>query len=234
MSETTTIPAANRFDWSAFDAYLFDIDGTLLNSRDWVHYNAFHLALKSVYHCEARIDTVPVHGNTDIGILRAAAGLCGIDAERFEGGLAEAQKIMCDDVERHAADLRPELCPSVRELLEGLDAEGKLMGVCTGNLERIGWTKLKAAGIRDRFRVGGFSDRHEFRSDIFRDAMEQAGARLGASARICFVGDTPNDIMAAQKLGMPVLAVATGIYALDQLQQHGPTHSVACCTELLA
>jgi phosphoglycolate phosphatase-like HAD superfamily hydrolase len=63
--------------------------------------------------------------------------------------------------------------------------------------------------------------------------MEQAKAHLGADARICFVGDTPNDILAAQKLGMPVLAVATGIYGLEQLQEHAPTHLVSCCTELL-
>lgn len=232
MSETT-ISARNGFHWIGFDAYLFDIDGTLLNSRDGVHYNSFHTALKNVYKCDARIDKVPVHGNTDIGILRAAAALCGIDGDQFSRRLSEAQGIMGDEVEKNSADLRPELCPSIRELLDSLSAAGRLMGVCTGNLERIGWAKLKAAGVRDRFSVGGFSDRHEFRHDIFRDAMEQARARLGTGAQICFIGDTPNDIMAAQKLAMPVLAVATGIYSMDQLQQHAPTHCVACCTELL-
>jgi len=32
---------AERIQLAAFDAYLFDIDGTLLNSRDAVHYEAF-------------------------------------------------------------------------------------------------------------------------------------------------------------------------------------------------
>ncbi|ABF41522.1 HAD-superfamily hydrolase, subfamily IA, variant 1 [Candidatus Koribacter versatilis Ellin345] len=233
MSETSTLPATSGFDWHGFDAYLFDIDGTLLNSRDWVHYNAFHTALQHVYQCDARIDNVPVHGNTDIGILRAAAALCGVGGERFEHGLVEAQKLMAGEVEKHADQLRPELCPSIRELLDRLHVEGKLMGVCTGNLQRIGWTKLKAAGIRDRFAVGGFSDHHEFRADIFRHAMEQATNRLGSNAKACFIGDTPNDIHAAQKLGMPVVAVATGIYPIEQLQALHPTHCVPCCKELL-
>lgn len=233
MSETSTILPRRDFDWRNFDAYLFDIDGTLLNSRDWVHYNAFHTALQSVYQCKGRIDNVPLHGNTDIGILRATARLCGIEGQAFEERLPEARALMGDEVERHAAELRPELCPSVGELLDGLGAEGKLMGVCTGNFERIGWTKLKAAGIRDHFAVGGFSDFHELREDIFRDALEQARAKLGAEAGVCFIGDTPNDIEAAQKLGIPVLAVATGIYAIGELQQHRPTHCVACCAELL-
>ena len=233
MSETNTVPVTSEFAWRSFDAYLFDIDGTLLNSRDWVHYNAFHTALQNVYQCHERIENVPVHGNTDIGILRATAKLCGVEGERFEQGLSQAQKIMGDEVEMHASELRPELCPSIRELLDSLFADGKLIGVCTGNLQRIGWAKLKAAGIRDRFTVGGFSDRHEFRHDIFRDAMEQAAAHLGNGTKVCFIGDTPNDILAAQKLGMPVLAVATGIYGLDQLEPHAPTHAVGCCTELL-
>ena len=29
------------FVWDAQDAYLFDIDGTLLRSRDRIHFNAF-------------------------------------------------------------------------------------------------------------------------------------------------------------------------------------------------
>ena len=233
MSETSTLGAASGFDWHAFDAYLFDIDGTLLNSRDGVHYNSFHKALQHVYQCDARIDSVPVQGNTDIGILRAAAALCGIEGERFERGLQEALSLMADEVEQNADQLRPELCPSIREVLDALHRDGKLMGVCTGNLQRIGWAKLKAAGIRDRFAVGGFSDQHEFRPDIFRDAMNQAMNQLGSDAKICFVGDTPNDILAAQKLGMPVVAVATGIYPIDQLQQHNPTLCISCCAELL-
>jgi phosphoglycolate phosphatase len=234
VSETSTLRPASAFDWNAFDAYLFDIDGTLLNSRDGVHYNSFHKALKHVYQCDARIDDVPVQGNTDIGILRAAAALCGVEGERFDQRLREAQALMIAEVEQNADQLRPELCPSIRELLEALHSSGKLMGVCTGNLQRIGWAKLKAAGIRDYFSVGGFSDHHEFRPDIFRDAMTQAHAQLGPQAKVCFVGDTPNDILAAQQLGMPVVAVATGIYPIDELQQHAPTHCVACCAELLA
>jgi len=227
------LTSGNGFQWGSFDAYLFDIDGTLLNSRDWVHYNAFHVALEHVYHCNGRIDHVPLHGNTDIGILRAAARLCNLEGERFEAPLREALTLMGDEVERNAADLRPELCPSIRELLSVLSGDAKLLGVCTGNLQRIGWAKLKAAGVRDMFRVGAFSDHHEFRVDIFRDAMEQTHAQLGTAARICFVGDTPNDIQAAQQLNLPVLAVATGIYSLEALEQHRPTHCVTCCTELL-
>ena len=66
------------------DAYLFDIDGTLLNSRDGVHYHAFHAAVREVYGIDSSIDGVPVHGNTDLGILRAVARRAGLSDTEFE------------------------------------------------------------------------------------------------------------------------------------------------------
>jgi beta-phosphoglucomutase-like phosphatase (HAD superfamily) len=40
---------AEEFNWRAFDAYLFDIDGTLLHSRDGVHYEAYLAAMEGLY-----------------------------------------------------------------------------------------------------------------------------------------------------------------------------------------
>ena len=94
MSTLVPTPAGGKalvrpgFHWDAADAYLFDIDGTLLNSRDAVHYFAFQSAVRAVLNLEASIDGVHVHGNTDPGIVRAVlqrAGLgpAAIDAHRY-------------------------------------------------------------------------------------------------------------------------------------------------------
>ena len=74
------------------DAYLFDIDGTLLNSGDAVHYDAFHRALRDVFGIEAKIEGVPVHGNTDVGILRAVTRNAGIDEATFQKIAAKAKQ----------------------------------------------------------------------------------------------------------------------------------------------
>jgi phosphoglycolate phosphatase-like HAD superfamily hydrolase len=222
------------FDWRAFDAYLFDIDGTLLNTRDGVHYTSFHTALREVYGCDGRIDNVPVHGNTDIGILRAAlAGHAPHLNGEFEALLPRALEMMCAEVERNAAQMQPQLCPSIRELLAGLANNGKLLGVVTGNLERIGWCKLERAGIRKYFDFGSFSDQREKREDIFRQGVEQARSLRGPTTTVCFVGDTPADIRAAAALGLPVIAVATGIYSREQLAESGPAMCVRSLAELV-
>jgi len=215
------------------DAYLFDIDGTLLNSRDAVHYCAFHHAVRDVFGIELRLDGVPVHGNTDIGILRAALKRDGISDSEFEAKLPLALQQMCAEATKNAHNMTPEVCPSVRNLLDSLRRAGKLMGVASGNLATIGWLKLKAAGLDEFFAFGSFSDNAEFRADVFRNGVSEVRQRLREDASVCVVGDTPSDVKAAREAGLSVIAVATGIFPMEELSQLHPDACVSCCTELL-
>ncbi len=222
------------FAWSAADAFLFDIDGTLLNTRDGVHYWAFHNAIRRHFPVSSKIDGVPVHGNTDIGIIRAVLAREGVPEQQVAERLPLILEQMCTEVAQNRSGLRPELCPSVMDLVGGLHSAGKLLGVVSGNLERIGWLKLEAAGLRPYFSFGCFSDKREKREDIFLAGIEEARRRTGQDAVVHFVGDTPSDIMAAQQVGAPIIAVATGIFSLDELMRHGPDACFPCCTDLLA
>jgi phosphoglycolate phosphatase len=186
-----------------------------------------------VYGIDSKIDGVPVHGNTDLGILRAVARRAGLSDSEFETKLPAAIASMCATASRNAAYMAPELCPLIAGLLATLQEVGKLLGVVSGNLEPIGWLKLEAAGIRQFFAFGSFSDQRELRRDIFRHGIEEARQRLGAGARVCFVGDTPADIEAARDVGSPILAVATGIFSTADLLVHNPDACVGCCSELL-
>jgi phosphoglycolate phosphatase-like HAD superfamily hydrolase len=224
----------NRSRWANCDAYLFDIDGTLLNARDGVHYHAFHHAVREIYGVDSRIDGVPVHGNTDIGILRAVLRREGISDAEFESRLPLAIEHMCAEVLENAAAIQVELCPSVRSFLERLHETGKLLGVVSGNLEPIGWAKLERAGLREFFSFGRFSTDAELREDIFRLGAAEVERRLGRGACTCVVGDTPSDIAAARNAALPVIAVATGIYTVQVLSDLAPDLCVSCCTELTA
>jgi phosphoglycolate phosphatase len=225
-------PSRQReFNWRAFDAYLFDIDGTLLNSRDPVHYEAFLLAMRELYGRAVGLDGVVLHGSTDPLILLAALARAGICEAQSRLVLPAAMDRMCSEVESRAAELRPELCPAVPRLLAELKAAGKLMGVTSGNVERIAWAKLKAAGIAQFFAFGSFSDRHESRAEIFHWGAQHARL-LRSGARVCFVGDTPADIAAAKFCGFPVIAVATGIHSVQELSQAEPDLCIPACESL--
>lgn len=222
------------FSWWAAEAFLFDIDGTLLNSRDGVHYWAFHNAMRRYFPVSSQIDGVPVHGNTDIGIIRAVLAREGVPEQQVTERLPLIVEDMCAEVSANRGGLDPELCPSVMELIRSLHEAGKLLGVVSGNLERIGWLKLEAAGLRGFFSFGCFSDLHERREDIFRAGIAQARSRLGPDATVHIVGDTPSDILAARAVGFPVIALATGIFSREELLRHGPDACFPCCTDLLA
>lgn len=215
------------------DAFLFDIDGTLLNTRDGVHYFAFRHAVQAIFGVEGTIEGVPVHGNTDLGILRAVMRRQGIADSEFEGKLPALISHMCDEVQRNRARIRVEVCPSIPELLAALHAQGKLLGVVSGNLEPIGWAKIEAAGLRKYFAFGAFSDQREQREAIFRHGIAEARRRRGPQASVVIVGDTPADIVAARQAGVPIVAVATGIFSREQLADLNPDLCLACCTDLL-
>jgi phosphoglycolate phosphatase len=222
------------FDFFSADAYLFDIDGTLLNSRDAIHYFAFRNALKTIYGFEATIDGVPVHGNTDIGILRAVCHLQGVSDADFERQLPRINQMMSEEVLSRSSEIHADLCPSIIDLLQRLHDSGKLIGVVTGNFEAIGWAKLSATGLRKFFHFGSFSDQTERRADIFRNGLAEVRRRLGPHAISYVIGDTPSDIEAAKEVEVPIIAVATGIYPKEQLQALNPDVCLSCCSELLA
>lgn len=221
------------FCWSAGDAYLFDIDGTLLNSRDAVHYFAFHHAIGQVFGRDVKIDGVPVHGNTDIGILRAVLRREGFADADINAGLPQMFATMCAEVERNSEQLKLELCPSISELLSRLHAAGKLLGTATGNLETVGWLKLEKAGVRQMFSFGSFCFPLEHRADILKRGVTLARERLGSGASVYVVGDTPADVAAARQANAPIITVATGIYGFDELLACRPDACFGCGTEML-
>ncbi len=219
--------------WIDADAYLFDIDGTLLNAHGGAHYNAFHSALKQNFNLTCKIDGVPLHGNTDIGILRAVLRREGLTDADFDAQRTAVLDHMCAEVELNRDQMRAEVCPGILELISLLAAQGKLLGVASGNLERIGWLKIEAAQLRDYFAFGAFTDHCETRVEIFRTGIAEVKRRLGLDASVCIIGDTPSDISAAIVAGVPVIAVATGIHGKEELLKHGPDICVDSCAELL-
>src|SRR5215469_18403659 len=225
--------AASRLLPSA-DAYVFDIDGTLLNSRDLVHWNAFRRGMIEAYGVDATIEGIPCHGMTDISILRAAVTRVGIENGEFEAQLPHAIEVLCREVERNKEEFRPQVCPGVKDLLGTLDGSGHLLGVASGNLESVGWHKIAAAGLREFFSFGSFSNHCESRAGIFRNAITEAEQRLGFGACVCFIGDTPADVHAAKEVGAPIVSVATGTFSVDQLRACHPNVCVTHCAELLS
>ena len=209
-------------EWDSFNAYLFDIDGTLLHCRDAVHYFGFCEVLSSIAGKPVTLEGVTAHGNVDVGILRDALAYAGVPEAEWRPRLPAMREHLCRYVEAHKAGFEAEALPGVRAALEHLRAKGAMLGIATGNLATIGRAKLEHTGLWEFFTVGGWSDEYETRADVFRNAVAKMKAAAGANASICVLGDTPVDVAAARANGVPVIAVATGIYSADALLTSSP------------
>jgi len=236
----TAIPPAPRvalragFAWDGQDAYLFDIDGTLLRCRDRVHVNAFTSCVQRVTGFEITLAGISMQGSTDTAILREAWRQAGISGELLEPQADAILKAMCSVVAERRHEMQLVRMPGVEETLRHLAGRGALLGLATGNLEAIGWIKVEEIGLREWFRFGGFSDRYPDRRELIGKAAEKARELAGAEARICVVGDTPRDIEAARANNLAVIAAATGRYTFDELHDAGPDACTTSLADLLA
>lgn len=227
----TPAPASNRtggpeLPWDGFDAYLFDIDGTLLRCRDRLHSSAFGEGLLRATGLAATLDGIPVHGNTDLAILEELLRKREISSEDAAELVPQVLLHMRQLIFAAQQHLVVYPMPGVFRTLDHLRHLDRLLGLGTGNLEEIGWLKTEICGLRDYFTFGVFCDRFAQRAAMIAHGAEQARTLAGSQATLCVVGDTPSDIAAARHNGLAVIAVATGVFPLAELQACGPQFAV--------
>src|ERR1035441_6597277 len=158
------------FAWDGQDAYLFDIDGTLLRNRDRIHRDSFVIGVQQVTGFDIQPVLFLTPGGTDPVILSDAFEKADIPREVIEpqwDAIVEAIHRACEE-RRDAMEIR--MMPGVEAVLAHLVQKGALLGVATGNLEAIGWIKIEEAGLREWFRFGGFSDHFPIRAELVANA----------------------------------------------------------------
>jgi phosphoglycolate phosphatase-like HAD superfamily hydrolase len=221
------------FAWDALDAYLFDIDGTILRDPNRIHMDSFVVSVRRVTGFEVTLAGIVIHGSTDTAILRESCRRAGIPEHVLEPQVDAILDAMCRLVAQRRDEIKPIRMPGIEETLSHLAQRGALLGVATGNLEAIGWIKIEEAGLREWFRFGGFSDRFPDRAELVGHAALKARELAGKPARVCVVGDTPRDIEAAHANSLPVIAVATGSFTVDDLLKYKPEVCTSSLADLL-
>lgn len=202
-------------------------------TRDLVHWNALHQAMLEIFGIYTNIEGLPYHGKTDVAILRAAVARCGVTSSTFDAALDKTLTVVRREVCANAEAIIPEVCPAVPELLSQVSLRSKLVGVASGNLEAVGWSKLTSAGLRKFFSTGSFGDACELRTAIFDNAIAIARKLLGSGCTVCFIGDTPDDILAARYVNAKVVAVSTGTFEFSELSRLNPDACCRSCSDLL-
>lgn len=118
----------NGFGWADCDAYLFDIDGTLVHAQGGVHTDAFSTSVEAVMGHPLPIDQVPVHGSTDTGILRDAFRHASIAEEIWQPRLEEILQKLRATVLARRDHMSVHVMPGVLSMLAYLKSREKSWG----------------------------------------------------------------------------------------------------------
>jgi pyrophosphatase PpaX len=209
---------------TAFRTYLFDLDGTLIDSVD--------LILTSFRHTMARhLGHVPPEDTWLHGLgtpLRA-------QFRRFTDDPALIETMMRTYQEHNAAhhDALVREYPGVRDAVLALRERGARLGVVTSKKRDSsgrGLARCRFDGVFDVVITADDVERHKPDPYPVQRALELSGAEPPETV---FVGDSPHDLVAGRGAGVATAAVLWGPFPRAALEPHAPTHWVREPSELL-
>jgi phosphoglycolate phosphatase len=203
---------------------LFDIDGTLLLAGDPDHIPCLEEALTEVFDRPVTLDGIPLGGNQERAIARAAARRAGVPEDRIDAGIDEVMSALAHRFLARVGDRSDRRLDGVPQSVEALAAAGWDLGVLSGGARAVSMAKLAASGLDALFPIGSFGCQHEDRAALVPLAL--ADWRVHHSSAVdpactVLIGDTPRDVEAARRAGCGVVAVATGRYGVDELRACG-------------
>lgn len=203
---------------------LWDIDGTLVMNASSPG-NLYHLALERAVGRDLVLRVGHQHGRTDAGLIAEHVRAHELDTDLIpvvSGHLRDLTE------ERRPGDHRSP-APGAIALVTRFAELGWRNGLLTGNSAYRARVKLQGAG----FDVDAFDWEHSYFGDteVERTGVTARAADALAGTRAVIVGDTPRDGEAADAVGIPFLAVATGVYDVEALRATGAVTIARNCVD---
>ncbi|MFH1303123.1 MAG: HAD family hydrolase [Planctomycetota bacterium] len=208
---------------------LFDIDGTLIDTGGAGQRSILHM-LEEEFQVSAPVEGIPTAGRTDHAIMVDLFKYFDIpntsqNRKRFETGYL---KLLAEKLKEQQG----RVLPGIQAILETLSQQAHIdLGLLTGNFEHGARQKLEHYELNRFFDFGAYGDFHADRNDVAQEALKQIQQRHTseslADTSIWVIGDTPSDIHCARAIGANVIAVATGVYSLEELKACEPDYLFA-------
>ena len=191
----------------AFNAIVFDLDGTLIDSLPDVRAALNRVLVEDGRREVSLAEAQGMVGEGATALLELALAATGeaVSGDTFDRLLARYLEFY----RQSPADLTV-VYPGVFEVLEMLRAEGLRMGICTNKPEMMSNLALGALGMSHLFSAVVGGDTLDFRKPDGRHVtavLDRIGAHPASSV---MVGDSQTDMRAARDAGLPVVAVAYG------------------------
>lgn len=205
---------------------LWDIDHTLIENggvSKATYARAFELLTGYLPSVRPKTD-----GRTDFQIMRELLTANGVDADQLTG-ISQLETVLKSAMDENAPELpkRGYVLPGVVQSLTVLSfKQNVIQSALTGNIDVNAFAKLHAFDL-DKWvdlEVGGFGSDDIVRSKLVDASRRKVRAKYGLQfdrASTVLIGDTLLDIKAAHDGDAKVIAVATGVYSVDELTEAG-------------
>ncbi len=204
------------------DTAIFDVDGTLVDTN-YQHALAWFRAFR-------RYDiTRPlwrIHRGIGMGGDVFVPEIAGEDVEREHGD--DLRDAWIEEFDQLIGEIQP--FDGARALLEEVKGRGfRLVLASSGKTKHVE-AFLELFGGRDLADAWTTSDDAE-KSKPEPDIVQMALAKVDGASGV-MIGDSVYDVMAAGKIGIPTIAVRTGGFGTDELQEAGASHVFDSLAEL--
>ena len=205
-----------------FDLIIFDWDGTLVDSVDWIVY------------C---IQQAAAHYGCPVPEQQATKDIIGLSIENAVQQLFPGIDYMLrQKLATHYAQSffsKPmDLFPGVKPMLQELRKEGFQLAIATGKKASGLALALEAAGVSELFCATRCSDQTASKPNPLM--IDEIVAELAASKqRTLMVGDSAHDLQMAINAGVASIGVTCGANSASTLQQYQPLFCLDYPTDLL-
>jgi len=208
-----------------FDLLIFDWDGTLINSIDWIT------------HC---LQTAAERCGCVIPEAQAAKDVIGLSIQKATATLhPEANEHTLAQLVQHYSHeylskqlSRADLFPDIYEMLVELKQAGYALAVATGKTRHGLQEALQATAMEDLFSVTRCADETASKPDP-KMLLEIMQVTNSTPERTLMVGDSIHDLQMATNARISSVGVCCGAHSKDILQQHEPLLCLSLATELL-
>ena len=209
-----------------YKAYIFDLDGTLLDTLEDLA-DAVNYAMRKNGFPERSLSEVRSFVGDGIRLLVKRSSPEGIEDAALEQAFADFR----DYYSVHYMD-KTKPYPGIEAMLRALKAQGKRLCVISNKVDYA--VKL----LMDQFFPGFFEtvlgEREGIRRKPAPDSLLAVMEELGLSKEECvYIGDSDTDILTAKNAGIDPISVSWGFRTEEFLKEHGAEKIVNKVEDLL-
>lgn len=218
------------------NAFIFDLDGTLIDLRQiWEQtYNFLYQKKHGFTLIDAEMKSMfgPPELECHENILKGREIYTPAQAEELVQKTEDTMLLTLAQT-----DVKKHIIPNAISCLAELQRSRAALAIATRNLESIAYGILRHSGLQDYFPVVSFSSpQTPERYQIVAKAkleLERLHRTSFNPEKTYVVGDSPSDIQAARRLGLVSVGVATRHYTLQELEKEKPNILLSNLTELV-